>query len=239
MTLPKDEPEPRINMTPTTRKLATTIWLARHAETSAPTMFHGAESDIDLGEHGKRQAAAVTTWFAERTPTAVVSSAMIRARDTAAPIAAACGLPHLIEPQLHERKVGPLSGRPRAEADSIWDETIARWLTGETSYAFPGMESFDALRDRVLPAFERVATAHPGGRVVLVCHGVVCKVLLLTLLHGKSSADWLSLGRIPNLAVSELVPDGDKWRANELLLVPPPVQTVNATVPANPKKTQA
>jgi probable phosphoglycerate mutase len=200
----------------------------RHAETAAPTMFHGAESDIDLGTHGHRQAAAVAPWFAEQKPTAVVSSRMLRAAQTAAPIAAACGVPHLFEPLLHERKVGPLSRMPRAEADHIWDETIARWRAGETAYAYPGMESFDELRDRVLPAFRRVVEGHPGGRVVVVCHGVVCKVLLLTLLRGYGTADWVSIGGIPNCAVSELVPDGDCWAARRLLLVPPPVSEVNA-----------
>ena len=219
----------------------TTIWLVRHAETSAPTKFHGAESDIDLGEHGKRQATAAAGWFAELRPTAVVSSAMIRARDTAAPIAAACGVPHHIEPMLHERYVGPLTKMPRANADHVWDYTMERWIAGETAYAYEGMESFDALRDRTLPAFERVVKAHPGGRVVVVCHGVVKKTLLLSLLRGKSPADWNAIGRIPNLAVTEIVPDGDMWRAEQLIIVPPPVRLLNesAASAADVWKTQA
>jgi probable phosphoglycerate mutase len=224
---------------PQNPKLPSVVWLARHAETAIPTTFHGAESDVELGEHGKRQAAAAAGWFAELKPTAVVSSAMIRARDTAAPIAAACGVPHLIEPLLHERKVGPLSRKPRAEADHIWDDTISRWLKGETAYSYPGMESFDELRDRTLPAFERVVSAHPGGRVLIVCHGVVCKVLLLSLLHGKGPADWVKIGKIPNLALSELVPEGGTWRADRLLFVPPPVAAVNRTAAPDPAKTEA
>jgi 2,3-bisphosphoglycerate-dependent phosphoglycerate mutase len=220
-------------------KLAATVWIARHAETATPTMFHGEESDVELGELGKCQAAAAAPWFAELKPTVVVSSGMIRARDTAAPIALACGVPHLIELQLHERKVGSLSRKPRAEADHIWEETITRWIAGETSFTHPGMESFDDVRDRVLPAFNRVVAAHPGGRVAIICHGVVKKVLLLSLLHGKSPADWTRIGRIPNLAVSELMPDGAQWKANRLLLLPPPVQEVNASAAADPRKTEA
>lgn len=182
---------------------------------------------MELGEHGKRQALAAAGWFAEQKPTAVISSAMIRAHDTAAPIAALCRVAHHVEPRLHERKVGPLSRMPRAEANHIWDDTINRWLTGETAYSYPGMESFDELRDRTLPAFNRVVSSHPGGRIVIVCHGVVCKVLLLNILHGRSHADWVNIGKIPNLAVSELVPDGDKWRAESLLFLPPPVIAVN------------
>lgn len=221
-------------------KLPEAVWLVRHAETAAPTMFHGAESDIELGEHGHRQAAAAIPWFAELRPTVVVSSKMRRATQTAAPLAAALGLPHLFEAELHERKVGSLSRMPRAEADHIWDETVRHWESGDTAYSFPGMESFDALRARVVPAFERVVSAHPGGRVVIVCHGVVCKVLLLSLLRGYGPAQWVSVGRIPNLAVSELVPDGDMWAARQLLVVPPPVAEVNARfADATIRKTEA
>ena len=216
------------NADETPRTEPTTVWLVLHAETAAPTMFHGAESDIDLGAHGHRQTAAVVPWFAALRPTVVVSSAMRRAVQTAAPIAAGCGVPHLIEPQLHERFVGPLTLKPRAEADHIWDETTRHWVTGNTAYSYPGMESFDALRDRVLPAFARVVAAHPGGRVVIVCHGVVCKVLLLSLLRGYSSAHWVTVGRVVNVAVSELIPDGDLWAARQLLILPPQVAAVNA-----------
>jgi broad specificity phosphatase PhoE len=204
------------------------VWLVRHAETAAPTLFHGAESDVGLGAHGHRQVAAAVGWFAALRPTAVVSSAMLRAVQTAAPIAAACAVAHRQEPQLHERRVGALSLRPREEGDRVWEETLARWTAGETGYARPDMESFDAVRDRALPAFRRVADAHPGGRVVVVCHGVVCKVLLLSLLRGHTAADWVRIGRAKNLSVSELVPDGDAWTARHLLVVPPPVAAVDA-----------
>jgi 2,3-bisphosphoglycerate-dependent phosphoglycerate mutase len=221
-------------------KLPQAVWLVRHAETAEPTMFHGAESDVELGAHGHRQAAAASEWFAALKPTAVVSSLMKRAVQTAAPIATACGVPHLFEPLLHERRVGPLSRKARAEADAVWEDTITRWLAGETAYAFPGMESFDELRDRTLPAFRRVVEAHPGGRVVIVCHGVVCKVLLLSLLRGYGVADWVRIGRIPNMAVSELVPDADHWTARQLLVIPPPVEAVNAAFAAvGVRKTEA
>ncbi len=216
------------------------VWLVRHAETAAPTMFHGAESDIELGAHGHRQTAAAVEWFATLKPTVVVSSAMQRAAQTAAPIAAGCGVPHLVEPVLHERFVGPLSRKLRAEADHIWDETTRHWVGGNTAYSFPGMESFDALRARTLPAFNRVVAAHPGGRVVIVCHGVVCKVLLLSLLRGYGPEQWATIGRVVNLAVSELMPDRELWAARQLLIVPPPVAAVNAAFEElGVKKTEA
>ncbi len=191
----------------------TTIWLARHAETAVPNVVHGAESDVDLGEHGHRQAEAVAPWFRDLRPTVVVSSAMRRAVQTAAPIAALCAVRHEIEPDLHERIVGPFSQKGGAEVDVVWAETVRQWEAGEVAYAYPGMESFARIRDRVVPAFQRVVDRHVGGRVAIVAHGVVCKVLLLSILRDHSAADWTRLGRALNLSVSKLVPDGSLWRA--------------------------
>jgi probable phosphoglycerate mutase len=219
----------------------TTIWLTRHAETSVPTVFHGAESDVGLSDLGRRQAAAAAGWFAPRGVTAVVSSAMLRARDTAAPIAAACGAPHLTEPELHERRVGVLSGTAFSSEGGPWPETIDRWEAGDTAFTTPGAESFDDLRRRLVPALSRVAELHAGGQVVVVAHGVVCKVLLLCLLPGYGPGAWKRLGRVANLAVSELSPaPGGGWVAPVLLQVPPPVAALTAGVPTEAgEKSQA
>ncbi|HEX4606852.1 MAG TPA: histidine phosphatase family protein [Urbifossiella sp.] len=210
----------------------TTIWLTRHAETSAPTVFHGAESDIGLSDLGRRQAAAAAGWFAPLGVTAVVSSGMLRARDTAAPVAAACGAPHRIEPDLHERRVGALSGTAFSSTGGPWPETIDRWEAGDTAFTTPGAESFEDLRRRLVPAVARVAAAHPGGRVVVVAHGVVCKVLLLCLLPGYGPGAWKRLGRVPNLAVSTLThAGGGGWGAAGLLDLPPPVAALSGGAP--------
>jgi len=207
---------------------STRVWLVRHAESADPSVFHGAESDVGLSPLGERQAAAAAGWFRALNPTAVVSSGMRRARDTAGPIAVRCGVPHLLEPGLHERRVGGLSGTTFSSTSGPWAETVRRWSAGETAFTTPGAESFDDLAVRVLPAFERAAAARPGGRVVVVAHGVVCKVLLLSLLDGWGPRRWGELGRVGNLAVSELFArPGGGWDSGKLLTVPAPVEAVS------------
>src|SRR4051812_44175786 len=112
--------------------MSTRVYLLRHAESADPTIFHGAESDVALSERGLRQAEAVARVLAEYRPDVVISSAMRRARDTAAPIAQACGAPHLLEPELHERRVGALSGTPTHDHGGVWPATLRRWLAGAT-----------------------------------------------------------------------------------------------------------
>jgi probable phosphoglycerate mutase len=203
------------------------VWLLRHAETSAPHVFNGAESDVGLSELGVRQSAAAAGWFRAHGLTAVVSSAMRRAIHTAAPIAAACGVPHHLEPALHERRVGAMAGQPFALHDGPWADTVANWTAGNTAFTTEGAESFDDLSGRLLPAWERALAAHPGGRVAVVAHGIVCKVLLLSLLDGWDVSGWTRLGRSANVAVTELVPLANgRWRAEALLSVPDPVLRV-------------
>lgn len=218
----------------------TTIWLTRHAETAIPTVFHGAESDVGLSELGYRQAAAAGAWFHQLAPSAVVSSAMRRAKDTAAPIATACGVPHVIEPDLHERRVGLLSGTAFNSEGGPWPDTLTRWAAGDTAFTTPGAESYDELRARLVPAYLRVAERFAGGRILVVAHGVVCKVLLLSLLPGFGPADWQRLGRVANLAVSELIHDGATWTATRILELPPPVAALTSGVPTEAgEKSQA
>ena len=47
--------------------------LANEAESADPTVFHGAESDIGLGERGQRQADAIAQVLKREQPTAIVS----------------------------------------------------------------------------------------------------------------------------------------------------------------------
>ena len=169
------------------------IYLTRHAETSDPTRFHGADSDIGLSELGHRQADAAATFYSSMELTAVVSSNMLRARLTAFPISTACQVPHTIESQLHERRIGRLAGQPFDGPNGLWPDTIRAWEAGDIDFSTPGAETYRELQERLIPAFERVAAAHPGGRVLIVAHGIVCKVLLLTLLDGYGPAAWSRL----------------------------------------------
>ena len=196
------------------------VFLLRHAETADPLVFHGAESDVGLSLRGRAQAEAVAPVLAAYRPGAVVSSAMRRALDTAGPIARACGLSVHVEPDLHERRVGALSGTPTGGREGVWPDTLRRWMAGDTGFAPPGAESFDAIHARVRPVWERLTAGLGGSPLVIVAHGVVCKVLLLRLLPGQSPADWDKLGPSRNVGISELVRVESEWKAVRVNEVP-------------------
>ena len=195
---------------PTTR-----ILLLRHAETAAPDLFHGSESDVGLGGRGRRQALDVSTLLASMRPDALVCSAMRRARETAVPIAEACGLGIEIVPDLHERRMGSLSGRDKAEG---WDDylaTIRRWAAGDLDATIGDAETYAEIRDRVVPALRDVVRRHGGRTVAVVAHGMVTRVALTSLLEGYTPANFEDIA-IENAAVNDILVDGGIWRATRL-----------------------
>jgi 2,3-bisphosphoglycerate-dependent phosphoglycerate mutase len=188
----------------------TRVLLLRHAETSAPDRFHGAESDVGLGERGRAQTAAVARVLAAERPESLYSSAMRRALETARPIARSCGLDVRIENDLHERRMGTLSGLSREEGLAAYTEAKRRWMTGDVDYTREGGESYAEIQRRVVPVLVRLAEASAGQTVVVVAHGVVIRVLLTSILEGCSAADFESFP-IDNTALNDLQFNGARW----------------------------
>ena len=188
--------------------------LLRHAETAAPGQFHGAESDVGLGPRGFEQAEAAAPGIAQSQPAAIYSSGMLRARQTAAVIARTCSLAVVAVPELHERRMGSLSGMPMADGWDAYSAAMNAWKAGDLDAAHEGGESFAQIRDRVIPAMELLTRRHAGETIVVVAHGVVIRVVLACWLDGGPSRfDEFGINFV---AVNDLTFDGRSWRASAL-----------------------
>src|SRR5918995_3736732 len=99
---------------------------------------------------------------------AVYSSPLERARETAAPIAAAVGCDVRVDDGLLELDVGTWTGLELKAATKRpeW-ATIQRYPSG---FAFPDGESFLAMQARVVATLDRLRTAHPRETIVAVSH---------------------------------------------------------------------
>jgi 2,3-bisphosphoglycerate-dependent phosphoglycerate mutase len=193
----------------------TRLLLARHAETSAPYRFHGAESDIGLSEWGARQASLLGQSLTGREAVALYSSAMRRAVDTAAAVGRACSLESIPIAPLHERKIGPLSGQSREEGWATYAATKARWIAGDLDHTHPGGESYADIRRRVVPIVEDLASRHRGGTIIVVAHGVLIRVVITSLVSGFQPADFDRIA-IDFASVNDLFFDGTTWSAGLL-----------------------
>jgi len=199
--------------------------LIRHAETSAPDVFHGAESDIGLSEWGRQQAFLLGERLRAEELDGLYCSAMRRALDTAKAIGAACQLEPSAIPSLHERKIGPLSGLSRQAGWEIYAESKKRWMAGDLEYTREGGESFADIRQRVLPTIESLRDRHDGASLCIVAHGIVIRVLLLSLLSDLTPADFDRIA-IDFASINDLRWDGRRWRS----------VTLNETVAPSPAK---
>jgi 2,3-bisphosphoglycerate-dependent phosphoglycerate mutase len=199
----------------------TRLLLARHAETSAPDQFHGAESDVGLSAWGARQSEWLGRAIAAAGAKALYSSSMRRAKETAAIVGSICKLEVVEIPALHERRIGPLSGLSREEGWSTYATCKERWMAGDLEYTHEGGESFAAISRRVVPIFERLATEHSGDTILVIAHGVVIRVALISLLSGYTPAEFDRIA-IDFASVNDLLFDGETWTARELNRVAAP-----------------
>ena len=202
--------EPRSKRVQQTRLL-----LLRHAETSAPDRFHGAESDIGLGERGRKQAEDVARVLVAEHGDTLYTSAMKRATATAKAIGEACGLSPIVVPALHERKMGRLSGVTREEGLEEFRIAKHHWMNGQPEYTHQGGESFQQVQARVVPVIENLVSKSPGKTLIVVAHGVVIRVFLTSVLEGRNAADFDTFA-IDNVALNDLRWDGAIWTAAAL-----------------------
>jgi len=151
----------------------TTLLLVRHgeAESNAQLRF-GGWSPVPLTDKGRRQAEAAAKAIAARAPTAIVTSDIVRARQTAEPIAAACGLPLELDERLRERSVGVFDGLLFAEAEAKYPEAWKQMLARDPDAVPEGAETVDQVFRRVTEAIDSIIAAHEGGKVVVVSHGI-------------------------------------------------------------------
>lgn len=160
-------------------KLPAHICVARHGETdwNLSGILQGW-SDVPINAQGRRQAAEMAAEFAGSGFSAVWTSPLQRARETAEIIAAELRLP--LPPAhvgLKERHFGAIQGVPKSELADLNPLLLQQILRRNPAAEFEGGESMDEFADRVLAAFADIGERHPGARVLVVTHGWVMDVV--------------------------------------------------------------
>jgi len=153
-----------------TKDRPTRVLLVRHGQTNTTgTVLPGRAPGLHLSDTGRAQAQQAAELIADGTTVdAVYTSSLERARQTAAPIAAATGHKAKVDRGLIECDFGEWTGEALAALMKK-----PEWATVQrtpSSFRFPGGESFVEMQSRIVSAIERLRTAHPGGTIVCVSH---------------------------------------------------------------------
>jgi 2,3-bisphosphoglycerate-dependent phosphoglycerate mutase len=158
------------------------IHLVRHGETpwNADGRLQGQTPDVPLTARGRAQAQAVAEALSERPIGAIISSDLLRAVQTATPLAERLELPVREVAPLREKAFGGLEGRRVIELEPELRAALDRqWQ--DPDLAVDGGESHRALYGRVAAYLDELLAAPPADELVLVAHGGTVRVAILNL----------------------------------------------------------
>jgi probable phosphoglycerate mutase len=162
----------------------TRLVLVRHGQTAWNLEGRAqGHTDVGLDDTGRAQARAMAPYVAAMQPTALWSSDLARARQTADEVAVATGLEVHPDPRLREFDVGERAGLTIPEFAERYPGSYAAWREGHITGDVPGAETTADVVARMVPALQEIWDSTPaGGTTVVVSHGACSKVSLLAFL---------------------------------------------------------
>jgi probable phosphoglycerate mutase len=192
-----------------------TFYLIRHGETAhnAGGVTMG-QLDIPLNALGLEQARQTAAALAGHPIGRIVSSDLVRASATAAPLAGALGLAVETDPRLRELSFGIFEGRRITDCAREHPETVAEWRRGTFDFAPPGGETRRSLMERT-GAVLRELLDGPHDHVALFAHGGTLNALHTHIIedgHPEPREHIHRVFRFSNGSISIAVRDADQWR---------------------------
>jgi alpha-ribazole phosphatase len=171
--------------------VALRLILVRHGETdwSAQHRYQG-QTDVPLNEAGRRQARALARRLENQDISALYSSDLLRARQTAQEIV----VPHRLivrpEPRLREMAFGDWEGLTHAQVHARWPTERAAWFADPVHMPPSGAETVAQVVERVQAVLDDIVQAGMGQTVALVAHGAVLRALICTAIGLDLGALW-------------------------------------------------
>ncbi|KAG9450843.1 hypothetical protein H6P81_010808 [Aristolochia fimbriata] len=189
------------------------VIVLRHGETTwnASGKIQG-HLDVELNDIGRQQAAAVADRISkEFNVSAIYSSDLKRAYETAQIISKSCGLPEVKkDARLRERNLGDLQGLAFREAAKLNPKAYQALVSPKPDQEVPGGgESLDQLYDRATSGLEEIAANHKGEQIVVVTHGGTLRALYKRA--GRYAPRGSSQGKVLNTSLNIFHLDDSRW----------------------------
>ena len=158
---------------------STAVTLVRHGQTP---WHHGnrytGSSDISIDDVGREQAQALAAWARRVRPDGLYASTMLRAQQTAAPVAAALGLDVRTDERLRELDFGAAEGRTLNELRATDPVAVAAFLADAADGHLPGGEHPASAADRAHAALAEIVDRHRGENILVVCHNTLIRLIV-------------------------------------------------------------
>jgi alpha-ribazole phosphatase/probable phosphoglycerate mutase len=191
------------------------------------------ESPVELDEHGRAQVESAVPFARIIRPGLIVTSPLIRARQSAEIIARGVGNVEIVEePDLAEVRYGHWQGKVYDEL--VDDQAYLEYQRAPLDTRTPGGESIVEVQQRGVETVQRLIKAHQGERVLFISHGDIIRTVLAHYL-GMELAHFRRI-RVDNATFSAVHILGDFAEVKFLNLTPDPARAFVA--PFTPRKRQ-
>jgi broad specificity phosphatase PhoE len=158
----------------------TKLYLIRHGQSGGNVDgTFGGHSPTPLSELGNKQAKMTAKAIAKERIDVIYSSDLLRAVQTAQPLAEKLGLEINKTSAFRERNVGVLEGLTFSESKEKHPKDYYALINRNINHKITGGESYRHLLRRGTQALKEILRTHRGKRVVIFSHtGAICYLTL-------------------------------------------------------------
>ncbi|HEY0755457.1 MAG TPA: histidine phosphatase family protein [Ktedonobacteraceae bacterium] len=195
-------------MESTQKNMKQTLLFIRHGQTTwnVEHRLPGQLLGIPLNENGREQAQRLAEALKILPITAVISSPLERAQDTASYLARVRELPILLDDDLKDTNVGPWAGKNYNELrkdDAAWKDFVR-----DPNHAPEGVETFPQVQQRVVASVEKwLKREETGNYPAFVAHADVVKLILAHYMGLETvRAGWINIDNA-SVSIVELEPE--------------------------------
>src|SRR5256885_9526342 len=141
----------------------TRVLAIRHGETAwnVDGRIQG-QLDVPLNDTGRWQVHRLALAIADEGISAIYSSDLLRALETAQAVARGCDRPITTDVGLRERGFGVFEGLSYDEINQRWPEQALRWRQRDPDFGAEGGETLREFSQRAVATVARLAALHPG-----------------------------------------------------------------------------
>jgi probable phosphoglycerate mutase len=165
------------------------------------------QGDPPLSDVGRHQSELLAARLGHELFDGMYVSTLRRTAETAAPLVDRSGMTPAVDADLREVFLGEWEGGLLRQKSADHDPLLERVFTERRWDVIPGAESREVFGGRLRRAVDRIATTHPGGRVVVFSHGAAIGEILA---QATGSEPFAFLGA-DNASISKIAVTGERW----------------------------
>lgn len=180
-----------------------TVLFVRHGESEAnrQNLLVSDRGDPALTEKGHEEVQQLARLWRQKPVTAVYSSPLRRAQQTAFAFTSSSGPDVILDDRLHEIHLGAFDGKNIADLEQHDATRYHRWKSDPESPP-PGGERLSAVGERMHHFLTDMAARHPSGFVIAATHADCLKAVVLWILHAPwQSAQFLHFDNVAGVYV--------------------------------------